>query len=86
MARWDRLYLQKVKKASLKRLVYDRYVDDSNQIGEEVPPGKEYNVETGKMTNCENNPNETDEERTVRIFIDVANSVLGKLMTRNCQL
>ena len=32
MARWDRLYLESVEKAGLKMLLYERYVDDSNQV------------------------------------------------------
>ena len=29
---WDRLYLESVKKAGLNLAVYERYVDDSNQL------------------------------------------------------
>ena len=31
MARWDKMYMVGVKKAGVKMLLYERYVDDSNQ-------------------------------------------------------
>ena len=31
MARWDRSYLERVRKAGIEMLLYERYVDDSNQ-------------------------------------------------------
>ena len=34
MARWDRLYLEKVKEAGIGMKLFSRYVDDSNQIAE----------------------------------------------------
>ena len=34
--RWDRLYLEKVKKAGIRMWLYEIYVDDSNQ-GAEIP-------------------------------------------------
>ena len=74
MARWDRIYLGKVKKAGIKMLMYDRYVDDSNQLAEIAPPGSEYNVLTGKLTGT-SNQSETDEARTARILKEIANSV-----------
>jgi hypothetical protein len=32
MARWDRKYLEKVTKAGMSMRMYERCVDDSNQI------------------------------------------------------
>ena len=76
MARWDRLYLAKLKKAGMKMLLYDRYVDDSNQLAETIPPCLKYNVQTGKLVEDENqDPNEELETRTVRVLNEVANSV-----------
>ena len=39
MLRWDKLYLQRVKKAGMKMTMYERYVDDSNQAAEVPIPG-----------------------------------------------
>ena len=76
MARWDRIYLQKVKKAGMKMEMYERYVDDSNQLSETAPPNTVYNVLTGKLAKDDNlNLNETPEERTVRVLLSIANSV-----------
>ena len=49
MARWDRIYLEKIKSAALKMWMYDRYMDDSNQIAETIPPLTKYNVHSGKL-------------------------------------
>ena len=45
-------------------LVYDRYLDNTNHIAYEVPPGQKYNAKPGQMTEYEANQNETDEERS----------------------
>ena len=76
MARWDRIYLQKVKKAGINMHVYERYVDDSNQLAEISPPNTEYNVQTGKLVKVDNlNVDETEEGRSVRLLLSIANSV-----------
>ena len=49
MARWERIYLEKVKRAVLKMWIYDRYMDDSNQIAETIPPLTKYNIQSEKM-------------------------------------
>jgi hypothetical protein len=36
--RWDRIYLDNVKKNGVKMAVYERYVDESNQIANLPPP------------------------------------------------
>ena len=33
MWRWDKLYLEKVRKAKINMELYERYVDDSNEVG-----------------------------------------------------
>ena len=49
MWRWDKLYLEMVRKAGVKMHFYERYVDDSNQ-GAEVPPvGAKYDKQTKKV-------------------------------------
>jgi hypothetical protein len=52
--RWDRLYLEKIKKAKLRMRLYERYVDDSNQVAEAPPPNTRYNTQTGKMEKDDN--------------------------------
>ena len=75
MWRWDRIYLEKLKKANLKMWMYERYVDDSNQIAEVPPPNTRYSVQTGKLVVDNQIANETVEERTARILKEIANSV-----------
>ena len=78
MWRWDKLYLEKVKKAKLEMMMYERYVDDSNQIAEVPPPGSKYDVERGKVVT---DPQLRDEEkpadeRLAILLVSVANSVM----------
>ena len=76
MARWDRIYLHKVKKARLKMWMYDRYIDDSNQNAGKIPPLTKYNVQSGKLAIDESqNPDEEAEERRSRFLKEVADSV-----------
>ena len=42
MMRWDRIYLERVRMAGMKMLLYERFVDDSNQLAEVPPPGSRY--------------------------------------------
>ena len=55
--------------------MYERYVDDSNQIAEVPPPNTRCDVQTGKLVPEHQIANETDEQRTGRILKEVANSV-----------
>ena len=73
---WDRRYQEKVRKAGLKLRLYERYVDDSNQIAEVPPPNTKYNPQTGKLVK-DDNPidGETDDGRTARVFQEIANHV-----------
>jgi hypothetical protein len=76
MARWDRIYLERVKKAGMKMRMYDRYVDDSNQAAEVPLPCSKYNIQTGKLyLDGNQNPDEPDEERTTRVLKEIADSV-----------
>ena len=38
MARLDRMYLKRIRKVGMTMQVYERYVDDSNQIAKTAPP------------------------------------------------
>ena len=49
MMRWDRLYLDKVKKLGIGMQLYERYVDDSDQTAVVPPPGSVYNEHTKKV-------------------------------------
>ena len=60
----------------MEMALYDRYVDDSNQLAETIHPCLKYNVQTGKLVVDDNqDPNEEAETRTVRVLNEVANSV-----------
>merc|ERR1711911_450856 len=44
MWRWDRMYLEKARKAGLEVEMYQRYVDDSNQVAVVPPKGAKYDT------------------------------------------
>ena len=48
MASWDKKYLKRVKQAGIKMLLYERYVDDSNQVAE-VPDINQKHEKTKKI-------------------------------------
>ena len=78
MKRWDRLYLEKVKRAKMTMKMYQRYVDDSNQVAIVPQPGSRYDVEGGKVVV---DPLLLDhdrpaDERLAKILLSVANSVM----------
>ena len=79
MMRWDRMYLKKVKSAGIKMRMYDRYVDDSNQAAEVLPPGSKYDKNVNKVVIDEqellSRMDEGDEPRLARILKEVANEV-----------
>ena len=77
MIRWDRLYLEKVRKAGVTMRMYERYIDDSNQIAVVPPPGAKYDGNKNKVViDIENiNENEQDEDRLARILTDIANTI-----------
>ena len=80
MARWDRMYAEKIKRAGIKMLLYERYVDDSNQVAVNKPLGARYNRELNKvvvdpqMINVDNVINA--DERMAKIMLDIANSIM----------
>ena len=49
MARYDRMYLERVKQAGMDMKLYERYVDDSNQICEVPPLGAKYDKDNRKI-------------------------------------
>ena len=46
MLRWDHLYKANVSKAGMNLQMYERYVDDSNQVALVPPPGTKYDNTT----------------------------------------
>ena len=81
VARWDKLYLDKVKKAGIKMLLYKRYVDVSNQAAVTPPVGTRYNTETKKIMIDPSKVAEDElinaDERLARVLLDIANSILA---------
>ena len=80
MKRWDQIYLKKVKDAGMKMLMYERYVDDSNQVAVVPPKGTRYDQERGtlvvKSSHEAADGERGDEERLAVILKDIADSVL----------
>ena len=77
MKRWDRLYLEKVKKAGVRMMVYERYVDDSNQVAVVPAPGSRYDGERRKIViDSQENQQLPEDERLAKILVDIANSVM----------
>ena len=66
------MYLKKVKSAGIKMRMYDRYVDDSNQAAEVLPPGSKYDKNVNKVVIDEqellSRMDEGDEPRLARIL------------------
>ena len=84
MLRWDTLYRENLKKASqdidldLDLVMYERYVDDSNQLAIIPPPGARYDADIKRVV-IDNNIIDTtvsDDERTARLYTDIANDVM----------
>ena len=49
MQKWDRNYLKLIKAAGIDMKLYERYVDDSNQVAKVPPNGYSFDVVTGKL-------------------------------------
>ena len=80
MWRWDKMYLKRVKKAGIKMLLYERYVDDSNQVAMSQPPGAKYHKGTQKIV-IDREQKEPDlqipeDERLGKILLEIANSIV----------
>ena len=78
MARWDRMYLQKVRKAGIKMMMYERYVDDSNQVAVAPPPGSVLDKKTQKVVVDPQKKDEhiPEDERLATILLQIANSIM----------
>ena len=80
MGRWDRLYLDKVKRAGVRMMMFERYVDDSNQIAVVPAPGAVYSEDRGKIVidpqQQQQDHQKHGDERLAKILKDIANSVM----------
>ena len=79
MWRWDRLYLEKVSKAGLRMMLYERYVDDSNQVAEVPAVGTRYDIEQSKLVVDPQlrDHNTPADERLAKVLLAIANTVMG---------
>ena len=80
MWRWDQMYLKKGREAGIEMYLYERYVDDSNQVAVVPPVGSRYDKEK-KTVVTENTKKGTEdetgkEERLASILKDIADDVL----------
>ena len=59
-------------------MLYERYIDDSNQVAVVPPPGSKYDTESKKVVIDETNIDihENDDERTAKILTDIANDII----------
>ena len=72
------MYKNNVRKAGMKLMIYERYIDDSNQVAEVPPPGSKYERNSNKVIIDPDldNIHENDDERTAIILTDIANDVM----------
>ena len=59
-------------------MLYERYIDDSNQVAVVPPPGSKYDTESKKVVIDETNIDihENDDERTAKILTDIAKDII----------
>ena len=98
MKRWNRLYLEKAKKAGIEMKMYERYVDDSNQVAKVPPHGFKLDKERMKLVSDHSNDRGEEkevDERLAKIQKEIANSVIhvskwrptgqARMKMANCQ-
>ena len=77
MRRWDKLYMERAHQAGMKLKLYERYVDDSNQIAVTPPKGAKYNKETKRIDiDAEFNDERQEDERLATILKEIADDVM----------
>ena len=88
MCRFDRTFRRKVKKLGIKLILYKRYVDDITVILNRICPGWKYCSKSNKMVfhpELEASDMELcDDERTLMILCDIANSISEIKFTFDC--
>ena len=81
------MYLDNVRRAGMEMLLYERYVDDSNQVAKVPPRGWKYDKKAKKMVESQGD-NEgggedededctPDDQRMAKILLDIANDVMN---------
>ena len=78
MMRWDKMYLDRVRRAGIVMQMYERYIDDSNQAAVVPLPGAKYDSDSKKVIIDENLiiPDENEDERLARVLKEIANDIL----------
>ena len=78
MWRWDKLYLEKAREAGIDIVLYERYVDDSNQVAAVPERGARYDRMTKRVVIDERleGIEEKEDERLARVLLDIANDIL----------
>ena len=78
MLMYDDLYLKKVQKAGIDMMMYERYIDDSNQVAVVPPPGSRYDRESKKVVIDETiiDMDENDDKRLATILNEIANDII----------
>ena len=78
MHRWDNLYIERVRKSGIKMKLYERYVDDSNQVAVVPPPGSIYDDRENKIIidPQKDDKDVPDDERLAKLLLEIANSIM----------
>lgn len=76
MSEWDKLFLLKLGDMGIEPLTYFRYVDDQGLATWALPPGARIKEGKLEIVNDENEKEEEPDERTARIYREVANTVM----------
>ena len=74
----DQLDKNSVRKAGMNIMMYEWYIDDSNQVATVPPPSTRYDRVTrkGEVDDNQVDELECDDERTARVMTDIANSLM----------
>ena len=80
MERWDNMYAKTVEEAGMEMLLYERYVDDSNQVVVSPPLGAKFDKVNKKVVidpqRIIDDRNMEEDERIASIMKDIANSIM----------
>ena len=78
MLMYDDLYKKSIRTAGIELKMYERYIDDSNQVAVVPPPGSKYDPVSKKIVMGDEviDMNENDDERLAKILIEIANNIV----------
>jgi hypothetical protein len=81
MMRWDKLYKKKVLRAGIDMLLYERYIDDSNQSAVVPQPGAVFDTEEQKVVidNTLASHDDDEEARLARVLKTIAKDVIPEI-------